>query len=460
MKKNYFLKSFLSVVLFSLLGFVAQAQTKILYASFDGVTGGNNTSTSGSGTSWSGDTIFTATSRAYQAGGAVKLGTSSAVGSMTTIPLDLSVNGGAFKVKLKVKGWTSVEGKIIVTVGSLKPDTLSYSSTISNQFEEIEASFTGGTAATSITISTSAKRAFIDEVTVYYGGDNLSNDASLSDLTVDGITVSGFSSSVLNYFISLPASTATLPTIAATATDVNATMQLVQPSAYNDTAYVNVTAQNNSTQKQYVVYFSKVAADGEKGSKSNPYTINEALAVRYPTGTQTEYWVKGYIVGTASSSGSPFSLNSTDVATNLVLANSASETDVTNMIPVELPSGSSVRTDLNIVDTPANKGVLVAVSGNLVSYFNTTGVKGTSEYVILQTSGVEMTSGNETVIYAREGSIYVNNNSSAKSIEIYNVLGTLVLKTQASEGVNKITLPVKQLYLVKVGGLVKKVMVN
>lgn len=79
---------------------------------------------------------------------------------------------------------------------------------------------------------------------------------------------------------------------------------------------------------------------------------------------------------------------------------------------------------------------------------------------LTQTSGVEMTSGNETVIYAREGSIYVNNNSSAKSIEIYNVLGTLVLKTQASEGVNKITLPVKQLYLVKVGGLVKKVMVN
>ena len=139
--------------------------TEIFREDFASITGGNNTNSSGSSTAWSGNTNFPTVAAAYQAGGAVRLGTGSAIGSITSRPLDLSVNGGNFTVSYKVKGWTAVEGNIKVTVGSVS-QTNTYTAVMAGGFETKTLNFTGGTTNSTVKIETTAKRAFIDDVVV------------------------------------------------------------------------------------------------------------------------------------------------------------------------------------------------------------------------------------------------------------------------------------------------------
>ncbi len=133
---------------------------------FSSITGGASSSSNDSNTPWSGNTNFPNGVNDYEAGGAVKLGTKSASGSITSRAINLAGNGGAFTVSFKVKGWTTVEGDIKVTAG-VQTQTVTYTATMSGDFETKTLSFTGGTSATTIKIETTAKRAFIDDVAVY-----------------------------------------------------------------------------------------------------------------------------------------------------------------------------------------------------------------------------------------------------------------------------------------------------
>lgn len=162
MKKLY---SLIAIAMFSV---ASVAQTTLLSEDFATVTSGDNTTTTGSGTLWAGNANFpdAGNARVYQAGGAVKLGTASLVGSITTKTLDLSTDSGNFTVTFDVKGWTSVEGDIIVTVSGMTPTTVPYTATRTDAFQNIALSFGGGVAGSTITIATSAKRAFIDNVAV------------------------------------------------------------------------------------------------------------------------------------------------------------------------------------------------------------------------------------------------------------------------------------------------------
>ena len=132
---------------------------------FSSITGGNNTSSGGSSTAWAGNTNFPTGVNDYEAGGAVKLGTSKAAGSITSRAINLAGNGGAFTLSFKVKGWSTVEGQIKVTAGT-QSQTVSYTATMSGEFETKSLNFTGGTSATTIKIETTAGRAYIDDVTV------------------------------------------------------------------------------------------------------------------------------------------------------------------------------------------------------------------------------------------------------------------------------------------------------
>jgi len=136
----------------------------ILSEDFVALTSGDNISTTNQSTAWAGDTLFPTVVKAYQAGGAVKLGTSSAVGSITSKVLDLS--GGEFEVSFDVKGWTTVEGKITVTVTGQTAQTVTYTSVMSGSFETKVVRFSAGTAGATITLATTAKRAFLDNIKV------------------------------------------------------------------------------------------------------------------------------------------------------------------------------------------------------------------------------------------------------------------------------------------------------
>lgn len=145
-------------------------ETVYLEEDFSSITVGNNISSNGSSNAWEdGNDNFPQSKlvKVYQAGGAVKLGSKDNPGSMTTNNLDLSANNGIFYVTFDVKGWTSVEGKITISLNGTEKETVVYSATMDKDFETKTVEFSGGTSNSTITIATTSKRAFIDNVKIF-----------------------------------------------------------------------------------------------------------------------------------------------------------------------------------------------------------------------------------------------------------------------------------------------------
>jgi uncharacterized repeat protein (TIGR02543 family) len=132
-----------------------------LSENFASITGGNSTSTSGSNTAWAGNTNFPTVSTAYQAGSAVRLGSGSGTGSI--ISPSLSGVSGDVTVSFDVKGWTTVEGNIYVTLNG-STQTVTYTAVMSGSFENKSVQFIGVPANSILTFATTAKRAFIDNI--------------------------------------------------------------------------------------------------------------------------------------------------------------------------------------------------------------------------------------------------------------------------------------------------------
>lgn len=134
---------------------------------FASITVGDNTTTGGSGSAWTGNENFPTVTTVYKADGAVKLGGASSSGSITSKSLDLSANSGNVTVKVKVKGWTTFESDLKIKVGSVEK-VVPYTALMANAFEEVTATFpNAGTATTTITITSATKRLFVDEVKVF-----------------------------------------------------------------------------------------------------------------------------------------------------------------------------------------------------------------------------------------------------------------------------------------------------
>lgn len=118
--------------------------------------------------------------------------------------------------------------------------------------------------------------------------------------------------------------------------------------------------------------------EGE-GTAESPFTVGSVIA----GATGSDKWVTGYIVGwvegQAYATGAHFGVPAT-VASNILLAATPTETNPSNCIPLQLPSGSAVRTALNLQNNPANLGKQVSVKGSLETYFGMPGLKSVSLY--------------------------------------------------------------------------------
>ncbi len=86
--------------------------------------------------------------------------------------------------------------------------------------------------------------------------NTVSNDATLSDLAVDGTTVAGFSAATLAYNVVLPFGTTIVPTVTATPTFGMANVSITPATALPGTTSVLVTAQDGITQLTYSVAFT------------------------------------------------------------------------------------------------------------------------------------------------------------------------------------------------------------
>lgn len=97
---------------------------------------------------------------------------------------------------------------------------------------------------------------YLDNIYFWKNAVDPTTDATLSDLQVDGMTVSGFSPTVTNYTYGVPLGSTVVPQITtATTNNTSATTSITQASAVPGDATVLVTAQDGTTQQTYTVSF-------------------------------------------------------------------------------------------------------------------------------------------------------------------------------------------------------------
>lgn len=128
--------------------------------------------------------------KVYQAGGAVKLGTSSALGYLITPTIDLSSNGGAFTISFKAMAWSGDSTKIkiylndvlITTVTGL-PNSASYT------LGSFNINLNGGSVNSVFKfegLQAAKGRFFIDDLVISQGGDETLTPIAGSPFTVTG----------------------------------------------------------------------------------------------------------------------------------------------------------------------------------------------------------------------------------------------------------------------------------
>ena len=114
------------------------------------------------------------------------------------------------------------------------------------------------------------------------------------------------------------------------------------------------------------------------GTKENPYSIEAAQQKQ----DGTIAWVQGYIVGTVENyedpSGSAKFAAPFTAKNNLLIAASATETNVKNCVYVQLSSGTELYSKLNLAENATNLGHILAIQGSLEKFYGFPGVKSTT----------------------------------------------------------------------------------
>ena len=124
--------------------------------------------------------------KVYQAGGAIKLGASTTLGSISTPAIDLSSNSGNFDLSFKGMAWSGDSTKVKVYVNNVLAKTISgLSNDASYTMKSFAASISGGNAATIIRLEgnqASKGRFFIDDLVI----SQASNGTSTSEAPISG----------------------------------------------------------------------------------------------------------------------------------------------------------------------------------------------------------------------------------------------------------------------------------
>ena len=127
--------------------------------------------------------------------------------------------------------------------------------------------------------------------------------------------------------------------------------------------------------------------DMTKGTKGNPFTIEEARA----NSGRTNVWVEGYIVGFYATSARASFVNDVVGAddapasnSNLALALDVDESVATNTFPIMLGTGA-VRDRLSLRTNPQNFKQRVIIRGTIGTYMNTIGLRDLTDFEVVGT---------------------------------------------------------------------------
>ena len=120
--------------------------------------------------------------------------------------------------------------------------------------------------------------------------------------------------------------------------------------------------------------------DNPDATRQDTLSIAEAITLQNK-GEQP--YIKGYIVGYYNGSSICFNPTEEQISTrarnNVVLADNIEETDCNNVIIVELPSKTALRSKVNLEDNPGNLHHRLTVKGMLREYKDDTGYHGCME---------------------------------------------------------------------------------
>ena len=121
-----------------------------------------------------------------------------------------------------------------------------------------------------------------------------------------------------------------------------------------------------------------VIGGGKSGTKSNPFTVAEAIEAQ---NTGAKGWLVGYAVGAVAPEKTTVSSNAdiewqapTTLPNTLVLADDPNCKDYTKCLIVELPQGSPFREQANLKDNPMYYQQLIKVKGRFASYMGAAGI--------------------------------------------------------------------------------------
>ncbi len=193
------------------------------------------------------------------------------------------------------------------------------------------------------------------------------------------------------------------------------------------------------------------------GTLNNPFTVSDVIALANSLGTAQKYWVKGFVVGSANN-GSNGVLTTVATSapfanTSLAIATTASETNLSLMVPVQLPVGE-VRTALNLLDNPVNQGKEVKVFGTLEAYFTAPGVRNVTEYSIL--TSLPSVNADNYRIMTRDGQLLISA-SEAAAVQVFNAIGQMIYNGRLAVGQNAVQLNTSGMVIVKIDAAVQKV---
>ena len=108
--------------------------------------------------------------------------------------------------------------------------------------------------------------------TITFTRAELSHDATLKEIKVDGMPVSGFSPTTETYNVSVPYSQTAMPVVTATANNSGAKpLEITQPTAVPGSATIKVTAEDGTTTKTYTLNFTRAAASNDATLKELTY---------------------------------------------------------------------------------------------------------------------------------------------------------------------------------------------
>lgn len=333
----------------------------------------------------------------YAGEGNTRFGTASKAGSVTTPSVDLSDATATYTLKFRACAWNgdattlkiTVDDQEAVEVEGLTNSAKPYAPNLKEFSVQIK-----GTSASKITIASSGAgdaRFFLDdiEVTKLAAGQTQDPHVAAPSVVAFGVVGTGLTATEVveikgtdltdDLTVAVSGNGFTCP-VTSIAKDeaANASFNVVfTPTAVGDyEGKLTISGGGLKENVEIALSGSSLVVSGE-GTKEVPFTVGDVFILN---NSGAKAWVEGYIVGSADGSLDKAVIGSVEgaVASNMLIAASADETDVANCVPVQL--SGDVRSALNLVDNPGNLFKSVKLYAALQAYFSVCGLKSVTEY--------------------------------------------------------------------------------